>query len=67
VYKIQGDSVVQQNVLLGTRFGRNIVVRNGLQAGNTIVVEGIQRLRQGAKVQPTAAQPQAASNAAAGS
>ncbi|MBW3546231.1 MAG: hypothetical protein KY428_11650, partial [Bacteroidetes bacterium] len=51
VYKIQGDSVLQQNVALGTRFSRNIVVRGGLQAGDNIVVEGVQRLRQGAKVQ----------------
>ncbi|AHM60325.1 RND family efflux transporter MFP subunit [Flammeovirgaceae bacterium 311] len=59
VYKIQGDSVVQQNVALGTRFGRNIVVREGLQSGDDIVVEGIQRLRQGAKIQT--GQPQSAS------
>ncbi len=59
VYKIQGDSVVQQNVDLGTRFGRNIVIREGLQAGDNIVTEGIQRLRQGAKVQT--GQPQSAS------
>ncbi|GAB3814722.1 efflux RND transporter periplasmic adaptor subunit [Pontibacter rugosus] len=62
VYVVQGDSVVQQNVDLGTRFGANIVVREGLQEGQQIVVEGIQRLRQGAKVQvgaPQAAQSQA--------
>ncbi len=63
VYKVQGDSVVQQNVALGTRFGRDIVVREGLEAGNAIVVEGIQRLRQGAKIQT--GQPQAANAAAA--
>lgn len=67
VYKIQGDSVLQQNVALGTRFSRNIVVRGGLQAGDNIVVEGVQRLRQGAKVQveqagaPRAGAPRAAS------
>lgn len=63
VYVIQGDSVVQQNVQLGTRVNSDIVVREGLQEGQQIVVEGIQRLRQGAKVQldaPQGGQPQAA-------
>jgi membrane fusion protein (multidrug efflux system) len=62
VYVVQGDTALQQNVALGTRFGSDIVVREGLKEGQEIVVEGIQKLRQGAKVQvgaPQAAQPQA--------
>ncbi len=51
VYVVQGDSVNQQNLTLGTRFGGNVVVREGLEAGQQIVLDGIQRLRQGAKVQ----------------
>ncbi|TXK26568.1 efflux RND transporter periplasmic adaptor subunit [Pontibacter qinzhouensis] len=65
VYLVQADSVVQQNVELGTRFGADIVVREGLQAGSTIVVDGIQKLRQGAKVQvgaPQASQAQPAAS-----
>ncbi|MHC2992265.1 acriflavin resistance protein [Pontibacter sp. HJ8] len=56
VYVVQGDSVVQQNVELGTRVSGNIVVREGLKQGQQIVVEGVQRLRQGAKVQVGAPQ-----------
>ncbi|MCC9137397.1 efflux RND transporter periplasmic adaptor subunit [Pontibacter silvestris] len=63
VYKVQADSVIQQNVTLGTRFGANIVVREGVDAGDQIVVEGLQRLRQGAKVQVGA--PQGAQSGAA--
>ncbi|PKV75949.1 efflux RND transporter periplasmic adaptor subunit [Pontibacter ramchanderi] len=62
VYVVQGDSVVQQNVQLGTRVSADIVVREGLKEGQQIVTEGIQRLRQGAKVQlggPEQGQPQA--------
>ncbi len=65
VYTIQGDSVLQQNVLLGTRFGSNIVVREGLKEGDRIVLEGMQRLRQGAKVQVGGPQASAAQPAAA--
>lgn len=50
VYLVQGDSVVQQNVKLGTRFQDKIVAREGLTAGQVLVVEGIQKLRQGSKV-----------------
>ncbi|WP_181303969.1 efflux RND transporter periplasmic adaptor subunit [Rufibacter sp. XAAS-G3-1] len=63
VYVVQGDSVQQQNIQLGTRFQDKIVAREGLEAGQVIVVEGIQKLRQGAKVQVGA--PQAAGSAPA--
>ncbi|MCJ8166292.1 efflux RND transporter periplasmic adaptor subunit [Pontibacter sp. E15-1] len=55
VYVVQGDSVNQQNVTLGTRFGADVVIREGLEPGRTIVLEGLQKLRQGAKVQVGAA------------
>jgi membrane fusion protein (multidrug efflux system) len=52
VYLIGTDSTVtQQTVKLGTVFGPEIAVREGLESGQTIVVDGIQKLRQGAKVQ----------------
>lgn len=63
VYVVQGDSVVQQNVTLGTRFGSDVVIREGLEQGKTIVIEGIQKLRQGAKIQTGAPQAQPAAAA----
>jgi membrane fusion protein (multidrug efflux system) len=52
VYVIASDSTVTQQVLdLGTVIGPEVIVRDGLEAGQKIVVEGIQKLRQGAKVQ----------------
>jgi len=52
VYVIGEDSTVtQQTVKLGTVFGREVSVREGLESGQTIVVDGIQKLRQGSKVQ----------------
>jgi membrane fusion protein (multidrug efflux system) len=51
VYVVNADSVNQRKVSLGTRFNEMSVVREGLKEGETIVVEGIQRLRQGAKIQ----------------
>jgi membrane fusion protein (multidrug efflux system) len=50
-FVIHADSVQQRKLELGTQVNEKIVVRNGLNAGENIVVEGIQRLRPGAKVQ----------------
>jgi len=49
-YVIQGDSVVQNRIALGSKVADKVVVREGLKAGDKIVVEGTQKLRQGAKV-----------------
>ncbi|MCH5600925.1 efflux RND transporter periplasmic adaptor subunit [Niabella ginsengisoli] len=51
VYAV-GDSskVSQRKVTLGTQIGPNILIKEGLQAGETIVVEGVQNLREGAKI-----------------
>jgi membrane fusion protein (multidrug efflux system) len=51
VYVINADTVRQQRLALGTQVQDKIVVREGLKAGDNIVLEGIQRLRQGARVQ----------------
>ena len=52
VYLVAQDSTVtQQTLKLGTVFGAEVAVRAGLDPGQLIVVEGIQKLRQGAKVQ----------------
>ncbi|WP_343850618.1 efflux RND transporter periplasmic adaptor subunit [Algoriphagus jejuensis] len=52
VYLIGADSTVtQQTIKLGTVFGTDVSVREGLESGQNIVVDGIQKLRQGAKVQ----------------
>jgi membrane fusion protein, multidrug efflux system len=63
-YVIQGDSVVQNRVRLGSKVADKVVVREGLKAGDKIVVEGTQKLRPGAKI--TLGAPQAAAGQAAG-
>jgi membrane fusion protein (multidrug efflux system) len=55
---VVGDSnkVVQRKVVLGKQIGADVIVRDGLKAGEPIVVQGVQNLRQGAVV--TMASPQ---------
>ncbi|MGW8121320.1 efflux RND transporter periplasmic adaptor subunit [Roseivirga echinicomitans] len=53
VYVIDDENTVTQRTLeLGSLLGGNVAVRSGLKPGEKIVFEGIQKLRQGAKVAP---------------
>ncbi len=54
VYKVQGDSVVQQLVALGTKMNDRIIVHSGLEADDEIVTEGIQKLKNGSKIEKSA-------------
>lgn len=46
------DSVAaQQKVHLGPRLGDKIVIMDGVQAGDKVIIEGFQRLRDGGKIQ----------------
>ncbi|MFA6149849.1 MAG: efflux RND transporter periplasmic adaptor subunit [Chitinophagaceae bacterium] len=47
-----GDSnkVSQRKVVLGNVLGSDVLIKEGLQAGEKVVVEGVQNLREGAKV-----------------
>ncbi|HMN97165.1 MAG TPA: efflux RND transporter periplasmic adaptor subunit [Phycisphaerales bacterium] len=54
------DSTVEmRNVTIGPQDGADRVILDGLKAGETIVVEGIQKVRSGTKVAPQAAKPAA--------
>ncbi len=45
------DTVSSATVELGETSGSNVVIASGLKAGQTVVVQGIQRLQSGMKVQ----------------
>lgn len=47
-----GNTVQNRDVRMGARIGGDWLVEDGLKAGETIVVDGFQRLRPGAAVQP---------------
>ncbi|MEJ7913558.1 MAG: efflux RND transporter periplasmic adaptor subunit, partial [Chitinophagaceae bacterium] len=51
VYVVKDSTVAQSKVILGTRINENIIVENGLEPNLTIAIEGIQKLRDGARVQ----------------
>jgi membrane fusion protein, multidrug efflux system len=49
-----GDSnkVSQRKVLPGKQIGQDIIIKDGLKEGETIVVQGVQNLREGLAVKP---------------
>jgi len=56
-----GDSsrVTQRKVDLGTQIKDNIIIKDGLKAGEKIVVKGVQKLHQGSIVTAAASKPAA--------
>jgi membrane fusion protein (multidrug efflux system) len=54
------NKVSQRPVELGDEAGENVVVKKGLNAGERIVVEGLQKIRDGTTVQPLTASELAA-------
>ncbi|HYK48054.1 MAG TPA: efflux RND transporter periplasmic adaptor subunit [Parafilimonas sp.] len=49
---VVGDSnkVSQRRVVLGPQIGTNVIVRDSLREGETVVVQGVQNLREGAVI-----------------
>src|SRR5262249_12888534 len=46
----EGDKVTQRKVLLGKQIGKDILIREGLKDGDSVVVEGVQNLREGSSI-----------------
>jgi membrane fusion protein, multidrug efflux system len=59
------SKVSQRQVTVGSRFGSDWIIEDGLKPGEHIVVEGLQKVREGALVQPSTAAPTAPVTAAA--
>ena len=53
----EGNKAERRNITLGRSTGEIAVVETGLQGGETVVVEGVQRVRPGQPVNPAPAAP----------
>jgi len=51
VFVVKDSTVAQRSIGLGTRIGEKIIVTKGLEAGETIATEGVQKLKDGGRVQ----------------
>lgn len=50
VYVADGSKATQKRVTLGQQTGRDIIVKDGLQEGETVITEGIQSLHEGTPI-----------------
>jgi multidrug efflux system membrane fusion protein len=67
VYLLQSDSTVTaRKIVAGPSDAKNTVIKSGLAAGDKVVVDGVDRLREGAKVTVAGAKASSANDAAAG-
>jgi membrane fusion protein (multidrug efflux system) len=67
VWVVGSDNKTSQRaVKVGLQFGENLMILEGLKSGEHIVVEGLQKVREGALVKPMTAQEMAQAAAAAG-
>ncbi len=58
VYVVNTGNVVEvRNVELGPETGNDVVVEAGLDAGETVIVEGVQKVRPGVTVRPEQTSP----------
>jgi membrane fusion protein (multidrug efflux system) len=53
VFVVNADSVAQRKVSLGQRIRDMVVVNSGLQPNEIIVLDGIQKLKDGSKIKVT--------------
>jgi membrane fusion protein (multidrug efflux system) len=60
-----GNKVRFQNVKVGPRVGNLWVIEEGLKPGDSVVVEGLQRVREGAVVTPKPLPPSSEGSGAA--
>jgi membrane fusion protein (multidrug efflux system) len=56
VYRVDTSKAKQVKISLGTRLGDKVIVRDGLKTGEHIVVDGIQKLHDGAPLMMTTQQ-----------
>jgi membrane fusion protein (multidrug efflux system) len=50
VYMPDSAKATQRKVSLGNQIGKNIIIKEGLKDGETVIVEGIQSLREGTPI-----------------
>jgi membrane fusion protein (multidrug efflux system) len=63
VYTVGANNTVHvDTVTLGPQYGENWVIESGLQGGSLVIVDNLQKLREGAPINPQPAEPHAANS-----
>ncbi len=51
VYRVEGNTSVRQNVLMGSEFGGRVHIRDGLQASDLVITAGKMMIKNGSRVE----------------
>jgi len=51
VYVVDSNKAIQRKVILGTRINDKIIIKSGLQEGDEVITEGVQKLRDSSMIQ----------------
>jgi membrane fusion protein (multidrug efflux system) len=63
VYTVGANNTVHvNNVTLGPQYGNSVVVQGGITGGSLVIIDNLQKLREGAPVNPQSAKVQLADN-----
>ncbi len=54
VFVVNADTVTQKKIFIGQQIRDMVVVKSGLEENETIVLDGVQKLKNGAKVKVAA-------------
>ena len=66
IYTVGPNNTVHlNNVTLGPQYGNSWVVESGLRSGSLVIIDNLQKLREGAPINPQPAKVQVAANAQA--
>ena len=49
-YVVSGNKVSQHKIIIGTHIGTNVIAKGGLKEHDVIVVEGVQKVREGSTI-----------------
>ena len=44
------DKVSQRKIVLGKQVGTGVIIKDGIKEGETVVVQGVQNLKEGSKI-----------------
>jgi membrane fusion protein (multidrug efflux system) len=50
VYVADSAKATQRKVVLGNQIGKNVIIKDGLSAGDIVIIEGVQNLREGTPI-----------------
>jgi len=56
VYRVNGNTAIRQDIVVGGKYGERVHLRDGLQAGDSVITTGKMKVKSGSRVEVSAAE-----------